>query len=470
LFLLESALLAMVILKRLRDLRDAIIARYQDTVKAREVSNKFNGVPNRKVREGEEAIKVMMQMAKGRSDPNYELMALEAKPEHTKSKFVYRYVSKFVGASIPQRQGYTEWELKEAARLVLSGKATTAAALSMYGIHDRSFRRFVEPLLQKYGVEKPKEIVKAVKSKQISLPTLNHSIDGLNAPAVGRPTILTADEEAMLVAKAEVSAQYSDAHGRKRLTLDVSDAVEKLFPRRDSRNEAAKKMHAKRILRRVNAREPGMKNKSKRSKTGEIKIGGLSHKRAKQSDPRLHWIMVHRIVKMYREAKNNIIAHQNHSAAGMVTPSPTNTPRQLAGDGLVLSGPSNTASACPCDGCKSLTCTAAINDGPPRCAISFSLCTMHVVSFSLHIICFMTRQPQKFLGLSGLCSNYIHREKCHSFFSFFFSLSSVLYVLFGSSCDILITHVVMFQNRRWRLHQALSSHLMYQMKHPTLPT
>jgi hypothetical protein len=77
-------------------LRDAIVARYQNTVTAREVANKFK-TTSRKVREGEDAVRIMLEEAEGRSDPNYDLMVMEAKPEHTQSKFVYRFVSKFAG-------------------------------------------------------------------------------------------------------------------------------------------------------------------------------------------------------------------------------------------------------------------------------------------------------------------------------------------------------------------------------------
>ena len=206
---------------------------------AREVASKFK-TTSRKVREGEDAIRIMLQEAKGRSDPNYDLMVMEAKPEHTQSKFVYRFASDYAGASIPQREGYTEWEMREAARLILSGKARTNAALSTHGIHDRSFCRFIAPLLTKFGAEKPKEIVKSVKENNISLPTLNSAIDGLAVRDIGRPTLLTHDEEAMLVARAEMSAQYSDPHGKKRLQYDISEAVEKLFPGRERKEDAMK--------------------------------------------------------------------------------------------------------------------------------------------------------------------------------------------------------------------------------------
>ena len=63
---------------------------------------------SRKVREGEDAVRIMLQEAKGRSDPkNYNLVVMEAKPEHAQSKFVHRFVSDYAGASIPKRDGCT---------------------------------------------------------------------------------------------------------------------------------------------------------------------------------------------------------------------------------------------------------------------------------------------------------------------------------------------------------------------------
>ena len=38
--------------------------------------------------------------------------------------------------------------------------------------------------------------------------------------------------------------------------------------------------------------------------TGIIKVLGLSHKRAKQCDPRLAWEMFHKIYHMYSDIKN----------------------------------------------------------------------------------------------------------------------------------------------------------------------
>lgn len=46
-----------------------------------------------------------------------------------------------------------------------------------------------------------------------------------------------------------------------------------------------------------------MKGQKQHSKTGEIKVAGLGNKRAKQSDPRLAWVIFHIICTMYRDEK-----------------------------------------------------------------------------------------------------------------------------------------------------------------------
>ena len=58
-------------------------------------------------------------------------------------------------------------------------------------------------------------------------------------------------------------------------------------------------------MRRVNAVEPEPESKKRKSATGEVKVSGLSHKRAKQSDPRLAWLMFAKICNMCRDVKRS---------------------------------------------------------------------------------------------------------------------------------------------------------------------
>ena len=56
--------------------------------------------------------------------------------------------------------------------------------------------------------------------------------------------------------------------------------------------------------------EPGTKEPKMKSKRGDIKVAGLSHKRAKQSGPRLAWLMIHKICQMRRDARTRERAQQ----------------------------------------------------------------------------------------------------------------------------------------------------------------
>ena len=66
--------------------------------------------------------------------------------------------------------------------------------------------------------------------------------------------------------------------------------------------QKSKVAYARRVIKRVNNREPGGEDQVRHSKTGEVKVGGLNNTRAKQSDPRLSWFMFHRICDMYCSA------------------------------------------------------------------------------------------------------------------------------------------------------------------------
>ena len=60
---------------------------------------------------------------------------------------------------------------------------------------------------------------------------------------------------------------------------------------------------AKRVVKHINCLEPISGEQVKRSRTGEIKVSGLSHKWAKQSDPRLAWLMFRKICEMCRDVR-----------------------------------------------------------------------------------------------------------------------------------------------------------------------
>jgi uncharacterized protein YjlB len=120
-------------------------------------------------------------------------------------------------------------------------------------------------------------------------PKLKAALATIHKATMGRPTLLTMDEEALLVAQGEMKAVASQPVGRKQLGEQISLMVEACYPNRKKSNIAtpakSKLAQARRVIRRVNEREPNAKGQVKFSRTGEIKVPALSNRRAKQSDP-----------------------------------------------------------------------------------------------------------------------------------------------------------------------------------------
>ena len=53
----------------------------------------------------------------------------------------------------------------------------------------------------------------------------------------------------------------------------------------------------------MNNREDGHDNLSKKSRTGLVKVTTISNNISRQSDPRLAWLMFHKIAQMYRDIR-----------------------------------------------------------------------------------------------------------------------------------------------------------------------
>jgi len=92
-------------------------------------------------------------------------------------------------------------------------------------------------------------------------------------------------------------------HNRFQFSVRLEQVKKALNPHRNDIKPSSQKVYAKRVLKRVIDKEPDLDPNKKIKTSGEIKIRGLSDKRAKQSDPRLAWMMFHSIVKMYRQVK-----------------------------------------------------------------------------------------------------------------------------------------------------------------------
>ena len=106
------------------------------------------------------------------------------------------------------------------------------------------------------------------------------------------------------------TTEIEGAHGLPRDTTTISDELQQVLHnvgRRDANKtitpDSALRC-ARRVIVRVNKEEDNAEGHKRKKTTGIIKVLGLSHKRAKQCDPRLAWEMFHKIYHMYSDIKS----------------------------------------------------------------------------------------------------------------------------------------------------------------------
>ena len=119
---------------------------------------------------------------------------------------------------------------------------------------------------------------------------------------VGRPTYLNLDEEALVVASAEIES----AHG---LPIDVNTLGAELqffikaVNARQSTKDITPKASSKytlSVIKRVNNIEESHDKQRKNRRTVLVKVSSISNNILRQVDSRIAWLMFHKIYQMYR--------------------------------------------------------------------------------------------------------------------------------------------------------------------------
>ena len=106
------------------------------------------------------------------------------------------------------------------------------------------------------------------------------------------------------------ATEIEGAHGLPRDTTSISDELQHVLHDlgRQYPNKTIKSCYVLRYTRRVIAllikEEENAEGHKRNTATGKMKVSGLSHKRAKQSDPRLLLEMFHIIYHIYSDTKN----------------------------------------------------------------------------------------------------------------------------------------------------------------------
>ena len=95
------------------------------------------------------------------------------------------------------------------------------------------------------------------------------------------------DEKALVIASVEIKYLASQSQRTKRMAVNPHNLARVLDKDLGPIKTKSTAQYARRLIKRVNLPEPGGENQTKRSKTGEVRVAGLSNQRAKQCDSRL---------------------------------------------------------------------------------------------------------------------------------------------------------------------------------------
>jgi hypothetical protein len=281
------------------DFRDAIVAVHLEQVPLANVPAKFS-VPTRQVRLAILDLDAINAIRIGSKQ--------DALIEDGYQRQVFRWATKYAKARMPtDGSNHTEWELHKCILCDIKGQMKLKDAMEEFGISKATYKKYTDKVVDLLGFKSLKEVRLNYKESKLSIAKIQGALGKVPKLKPGRKPLLTADEEALIVASAEMKGAASQPVFRKQLASQLNEILDRLpsQPRAQIAGGVKYKSglsYARSIIRRVNKNEPGTKGQ-KVTKTGEIKVAGLSNRRAKQSDPRLSWIMFHRICSMYRAAK-----------------------------------------------------------------------------------------------------------------------------------------------------------------------
>ena len=281
--------------------RDAIVQCYIGKLKLHECHKKYH-IHSRKVRLAIEEIQAIN---------NVRLASQQLQlQENSDRKQVYRWATKYTGAKVIDSKSYTIYELCQLFKEVLNGETTLRDAMEEYGIPKSSYYRYLKEILDFLKISTAKQVKNNIKEGGLSLRKLTQCLATIKIKPKGYATKLLPDEEVLVVATAEMKNLASQPQRTKRVAASLNTLIQQL----NHSNQCKKRMrydiqpqskmkYARRVIRRVNSREPNAVNQIKNSKHGEVKVAGLSNQRAKQCDPRLAWYMFHAICNLYRHVK-----------------------------------------------------------------------------------------------------------------------------------------------------------------------
>ena len=122
----------------------------------------------------------------------------------------------------------------------------------------------------------------------------------------GNKIYLLNDKEAYIVATSEIDGAHGIPRGMQKFTDELQQVLHDVGGRSigNGIKPSSAQIYSRRFVQRVNRNEEVLEGQKRRTRTGMIKLLGLSHKRAKKIYPRLNWLIFHEIYCMYSDTKN----------------------------------------------------------------------------------------------------------------------------------------------------------------------
>ena len=155
---------------------------------------------------------------------------------------------------------------------------------------------------------------------------------------IGRRTYPNTYEEALVVASAEIEGVHGLPIDVNALVAELQLFIKAINARQSTKcitaNSSSK--YTRSVIKQVNRKEYGHDMQRKKIRTGLVKVSSIINNRARQSYPRLAWLMFHKIAQMYRDIREqereearelilNLCANLNSKNISLSFPITTNT-------------------------------------------------------------------------------------------------------------------------------------------------
>ena len=203
-------------------------------------------------------------------------------------------------------QAYIDWDMLTAFQNRVLSNTSYAQLKSEYGIPNSILKRYLAKFCPPLQCRNAQHLHQLLKKGEVSrskvLEIIKISVQKIK---VGRPTYLNRDEEALVVASAEIEGAHGLPFDVSTLGEDLQLVIKSVNTRQPTKQITPKASckYTRSVIKRVNRIEDGHDNQRKKSRTGLLKVSSISNNIERQNDPRLAWLMFHKIAQMYRDIR-----------------------------------------------------------------------------------------------------------------------------------------------------------------------